>query len=340
VVMCLDQDFLTIRIAKTLWNIVADLSKSMSIDGKVAHLSGDLFEDYCNRLLTAAVRAAPAGTAWMASRQELEKAALDGLYVQDKVAVAFEFKSAPLPLKPLFATEPSSLGAAIKEAVIIGKKKPNGKDDRRGFIQCRNHLRTMLNNKSVYHLDGVTKIIPCVVTVEDALTWSPCYTYATREAKSLFTEFGELVSNPVLIHVEDLGLIAARSRIRPLPKIILDLSAGLSAADACTRNMIHRIVTDSKLQSSGQKIEIERPTDFLDRAIKYLESHPLSEETPCPMCDPAELPSALKLIPGKDGRLVFWCSRCEQEFPATDEQISAHLDEKAACEAWYRAQSV
>ena len=326
-IICLDLDYMQVRAARSMWNLASDLAKRDGRQGKFTNEAGDYFEAYCNRLLRAAELAGKEHGAWMAP-PELLKQTADGLFVCGNIAVIFEMKCPPLPVKAMFSTDPRELATAIQDKVITGKV-----GDPRGFIQCANHLRMMLSNQALFHLKSVTTIIPCVITMEDALTWMPCYGYTTHKAKELFAEFGDLVARPTILHTEDLGMLAERSALRSLPEMILKISEGVRLADACTKNIISKHWSEEWLEASGKRVDMTRPIDFVDQAIDYLESFPESVERSCPDCS-RPLIGGL----GRDGLRQLWCPGCSRSFEATEEdeaRLNSQIEERAAS---YRSQ--
>jgi hypothetical protein len=320
-VACLDLEYLRSRASRVLWNIATKLVGEKV--GEFGNDAGKYFEEYCRRLTSAAVEARADRGSWQAP-EELIRKTVDDLIVDGETAVVFEYKSYPLSPAALYGTEPRNLADEIDKKFIFGGKKAAG------FLQCANHLRRMLNDRR-FRLEGVKKIVPCLVTTEDSLSWLFCNRYARNRAAPLFQEFGNRIEPPVILHTEDLGMLVERSSKRSLPSLIQRLSHIDLGDDIHTKNAITRIWPQEVLDRSGQKVEIQRPTDFLDQALEFIQTDDPAPNI-CPNCGRA------RFFVRSGGQPHYWCSHCEQGEPTSELEAQEQREYIEAVATRYESQ--
>ncbi|MBS1719789.1 MAG: hypothetical protein JST35_05005 [Armatimonadetes bacterium] len=327
VVICLDLDYLAAKAARTLWNLTNATAQAKRIGAFTGEMGG-VFEEYCNTILTATCRARGRQNAWMAPKSLLGETA-DGFYVEGEVAVVFEFKSAPMGYSAIYTTDPQVLADEINRKYIVGSD-----GDPQGFIQCANHLEFIAARKEEFRLKGVKYVVPCVVMMDDIMTWAPCYEFATQRAKELFQRFDGRsfkVSNPIILHSEDLGLLAERACLASIPRMMLRIARVRLSMDLCTKNLITRLWPQDIVDEVQSEKFVVRPTDFLDMSIEYLGD---TEEPgkPCSACG-----SSCKLFSSNDGA-IYWCDNCQESVYATDEEVRQELDRIEATARRYEIQ--
>ena len=293
---CLDLDFLTIRASRGRWNLAtATMTKRQR--GVFGDRTGDLFQQYCSRLLETA--AAARESAWSASKDLLEHAPADGLFVDGDYAVVFEFKSAPLPHSAVYGSDPTALGKAIDEKFVFGDGKAAY-----GFSQCANHLGTMLKETERFHLDSVRHIVPCIVLADDVMTMFPAYAYTVLRSEPLFEHFGPLVDRPVILHYDDLLMLVERSKYKRLSHMVYRLAKANIMTELSIRNAILDRWPIEAVFAAGLYVEIDHPRDLLDQAVARLDagSAPLKED--CRKCG-----HPMKLVLGPPS-LTWLCQAC------------------------------
>ncbi len=275
-IICLDLDFALARMGRELWNLASKVAKDKRVSAFHAD-AGYAFEAYCERLLSKVAEAREPKGASLRSDKMLQKAPVDFLYIEGSEAVAFECKTAPLPASVAYGTDAEALAGAIRDKFVTGTPK-----DKQGFIQLANHIRTMLADQEVYGLEGVTRITPCLVVMEDVLTNAPAYDFAVHEARQLFAEFGDYVGEPVIIHAEDLALVASRAKLASPCEILLTLGRLDLFEHGTTKNAILAKYPQTALKKVGD-VEIGRPLHFLDDSIRHLEGgYAEPPSSPCP----------------------------------------------------------
>jgi len=311
--MCLDIEFLRERVARELWNLCRHPEISPN-SGTFASESGYAAEDYVIGMLKQVTR--KGGGVWMSPKSILTgKAATDALIVDRRVAVLFEVKSSTVPTSIKYGTSPEDLGKSLDEKFIQGSVT-----NKQGFRQIRDSLEYMLGNKQKYHLDDVEHIIPCLVVLDDTLTWGPCYQYMQDRAEELFVGFGSLVNKPVILHVEDIRALVRRSRCWSITRMILRLSRKSIKHFGTPYNAICTLWKEEVLEKSSLELNVIRPMAMIDRSIELLEMAPEQPVRKCDICD-----SEMSFQHSPRSTLKWMCWKCGISYIATEEEANEQM---------------
>ena len=304
-IFCLDITFLLTRITRELYNV----SSENSFTSKDQHVNaaGRAFEKYCDQSVTRFNQ--NRHHAWMAPKKLLSQEYGDCLMTEGSYAAIFEYKFPPLPIKAKYSTDPEQLLEAIRSKFIFGPDPKHPK----GFRQISISLRKLLNQRDRFHLLNTKKIIPCLITTEEILTDGVIYELCRRLAKPLFKEFGSLVTDPVILHSEDLIRLSERSNQISLPQMLEKLSLLNMLSEGTTINAIFKLWPDEDEGDLGAGAG-RRDSFFLDEALQYLGN--LRElGSNCPLCGSQRIANTYS------GSGWFWyCPKCKRSIKAREEE--------------------
>ncbi len=276
IIACADPEMLFLRFSRCLWNFATKCRTATK--NSFSSEAGAAFQEYCARILHAIEieRAQFGGTYY--AEASLGKGGLDGLYIEGRQCIAFEFKSGLLPTSISYGTNMAALKKAIEEKYISGVGGAKS-----GFSQIASHLaklRSTERGKSL--LDG-RSVRPCLVVEEPMLTSVGGYTYCKVRAAELFAGFSR-VDSPVVVSFDDLNGLLERSRIASPCEVLNGLAKTDMRSAVNVRNAIIGTFAASAL-SDESRVPIVRETPVLDQVLERLKDNyivPLT--TTCEAC--------------------------------------------------------
>ena len=165
-----------------------------------------------------------------------------------------------------------------------------------------------------------------MIVLDETLTNAGGYTYAVRESAKLFEGMGPEVSRPIIIHSEDLSILAIRCRaINPIILLRRLRDQGILTVGT-TKNFFLDSFPDKKIHPA-LRVDVGPETHFFDEAIENITSgyEPTPSE-PCELCG-----EETKMVTDHEGRKRWWCSSCKKlsstEIDADKiTEINAHVE--------------
>ena len=300
-VCCLDFDLLRSAYGRLVFNLTTRLLGGRSdATNQIVHKAGaDLFQELAQSFFTH-IRGARGDRSRVESPfGDDDHGDIDGLCTEEHEVAIFEFKSGQLSPNLLYGHSVEELAAEIDKKYITADDR--GK--RKGFAQLADSAARIMADPSLVGLRRVKRLYPVLVVEDDTLPFKPAALYALNRAYELFAKLDRRVQNPVILHIEDLALLAERSGKYSVPYMLRRMwREGFEGF--CFRDLILRRLPINE----EDKIDIERPFPLTDSIIDSLRDMDGDLQAPaCSTCGELEL-----RYTNSHGRVVTRCKRCER----------------------------
>lgn len=202
--ICLDWEFTESLVARAIFKVAADAFRSKGLE-PIESQQGKPFEQYCVNLIKQ-ISEVREGARTIGPFTE-ERRELDCAYYEASSVVVCECKGGPLKTSAVMGTDPSIVARYLDEKFIFGVPGTNG-----AYRQLARRSGGIAADPGLFNLPkGLSEIWPVLIVEDEFVASRPVILYANSRSEDLFRELPAKVRPPVILHVNDLRMIAHRA---------------------------------------------------------------------------------------------------------------------------------
>lgn len=315
-IYCLDLECLRSTYSRLIFNLLTRMLDKKEANIQVRQMAGTILEDTVQGWLKIFGDNRPRSTlnSGFTLRDDIQ---VDGVVVEDNEVVLFEVKSGVLPVSLTLGNSIQKLASMINSKYIYGDSKGLS-----GFSQLKRATEMILNDPSLIGLKRVKHIYIVLLVEDEDLPMKPAALYIVNESHKMFKSLGKRVSDPIILHVDDLRSLAIRCKRYSLPYMMKRMwregFAGFSFGQ----------LIEERLQiKENELVQVEQKFPLTDVVFDELKLGLSQVELKCSNCGGFN-----KQYISRSGSLVHKCFRCPgaEEHLVSPEEIDAmrHDDEK------------